>query len=271
MGEEVIGYIANKKEVEKVINDYINTESNNIAYIDIEHMPEYELNLVPWDKKDSAEDVFKKVKDSSVVTYRLYAIMLDYEPKEYVSTIDEAEQVVAEIKQEFEGMKDLNLGVQEIFTTDLNNVHSIDVSVAKASIDEQVIESSGSAVINGIILSKPVTGTVSSRYGSRWGRTHTGIDVAAATGTPIYACSKGTVKFTGVYGGYGNLVIVDHGSGIQTYYGHCSRIYASVGDEVTKDTVIAAVGSTGNSTGPHLHLEIRKNGTIQNPQNYLYN
>ena len=66
------------------------------------------------------------------------------------------------------------------------------------------------------------------------------------------------------------MVIVNHGNGVKTYYGHCSKIYVSVGDTVTKDTVIAAMGSTGNSTGPHLHLEIRINGTVLNPQNYLY-
>ena len=70
--------------------------------------------------------------------------------------------------------------------------------------------------------------------------------------------------------GYGYLIIIDHANGVQTYYGHCSKLYASVGDEVTAGDVIAAVGSTGNSTGPHLHFEIRVNGVAYNPQNYLY-
>lgn len=71
-------------------------------------------------------------------------------------------------------------------------------------------------------------------------------------------------------GGYGYLIIIDHGNNIQTYYGHCSKLYTKVGDEVEAGDVIAAVGSTGNSTGNHLHFEIRKNGEQINPQKYIY-
>lgn len=71
-------------------------------------------------------------------------------------------------------------------------------------------------------------------------------------------------------GSYGNLIIIDHGNGVQSYYAHCNSINVSSGATVTVDTVIGTVGSTGNSTGPHLHLEIRVNGAITNPQNYLY-
>lgn len=266
---ETIGYVTNKKEVEKIINDYINTKEGNIAIVNIENMPEYELNLVTWNKEDSSKEVLQKIKDTSTITYRLYEIKLGEESKEYVSTTEEAQSVVAELKKEYEGILDLQISVQEIYTTDLKNIDSIDMQVAKANLNTEIIENCDSA-INGVILSKPVTGTVSSRYGTRWGRAHTGLDISAKTGTPIKSCSKGTVKFTGVYGGYGNLVIVDHGNGIETYYAHCSKIYVSKGQEVDKDTIIAAVGSTGNSTGPHLHLEIRKNGVVQNPQKYLY-
>lgn len=270
MAGETIGYIANKKEVEEIIDNYINTKAENIAYINIENMPQYEFSLVLWDKKDSTQEVLQRVKDNSFVTYKVFAIKLAGKEQQYVATQEEAENVVAELKKEYYGMVDLQIDIEEVHTSDLQNINSIDMQVAKANLNTEIISDSDS-VINGIILSKPVTGTVSSRYGSRWGRQHTGLDIASKTGTPIYACSKGIVKFTGWYGGYGMLVIIDHGNGIETYYGHCSKIYTSVGKEVTKDTVIGAVGSTGNSTGPHLHLEIRKNGVVQNPQNYLYN
>ena len=82
--------------------------------------------------------------------------------------------------------------------------------------------------------------------------------------------ADGTVSYSGWMSGYGYLIIIDHANGVQTYYGHCSKLYASVGDEVTAGDVIAAVGSTGNSTGNHLHLEIRLNGNKINPQLYLY-
>lgn len=269
MAGETLGYITNKKEVEKIINNYINTKEGNIAFIDIANMPEYEFNLVPWNKEDSTNEILQTIKDESVVTYKLFEIKVGKELPQYVSTIEEAEEVIEELKQKFDGMVDLDISMQEIYTSNVEDINSIDTKVAKANLDNEIIDNSNSAV-NGIILSKPTTGVISSRFGPRWGRTHTGIDIAANTGTPIYSCSKGTVEFTGWYYGYGNLVIVNHGNGVKTYYGHCSKIYVSVGDSVTKDTMIAAMGSTGNSTGPHLHLEIRRNGTVLNPQNYLY-
>ena len=91
-----------------------------------------------------------------------------------------------------------------------------------------------------------------------------------ASGTDIKVVSDGTVIFAGWDGDFGNLIKVDHGNGVQTWYAHCSKLYATVGQQVTAGDVIAAVGSTGNSTGPHLHLEIRVNGTPVNPQLYLY-
>ena len=113
-------------------------------------------------------------------------------------------------------------------------------------------------------------GTISSGYGSRWGSFHKGIDFAAPAGTPIYAADSGKVIYSGYNsGGYGNLVIVEHDNGDQTYYAHCSKLYVSVGSYVSKGQHIAGVGTTGDSTGNHLHFEIRKNGNPVNPAHYL--
>ena len=130
------------------------------------------------------------------------------------------------------------------------------------------------ATVNNIKLSVlPVTGRITSRFGERSSlrrSTHTGLDIACTTGTDIKVVSNGTVTFSGKKGSYGNLIIVDHGNGVETWYGHCSKLYAKVGDKVNAGDVISAVGSTGNSTGPHLHFEIRINGNCVNPQNYVY-
>ena len=133
----------------------------------------------------------------------------------------------------------------------------------------------GSGNISGINLSYPlrVSPLITSRFGessSRRSSTHTGLDLATSLGTAIYPIAPGTVVYAGWQGSYGQLIQVDHGDGIQSWYGHCNSINVSVGQEVTTDTCIGAVGTTGNSTGPHLHLEIRINGTAVNPQNYLY-
>lgn len=98
---------------------------------------------------------------------------------------------------------------------------------------------------------------------------HSGIDFKVEEGTEIKACTAGTVIYSGYKGSYGNLVIIDHGNDMQTYYAHCKELYVSRGDTVNQGDVIAAVGSTGNSTGPHLHLELRFNGNPVNPLPYI--
>lgn len=113
-------------------------------------------------------------------------------------------------------------------------------------------------------------GRVSSTYGPRWGTFHKGIDYAAPAGTPVYASAAGKVIYSGYNsGGYGKLVIIEHSNGYQTYYAHNSSLYVNVGETVSQGERIAGVGSTGDSTGNHLHFEIRKNGTPVNPANYL--
>jgi murein DD-endopeptidase MepM/ murein hydrolase activator NlpD len=100
-------------------------------------------------------------------------------------------------------------------------------------------------------------------------RFHTGIDFGAAMGTPIYAIAPGRVEFAGERGGYGNAVIVNHGGGKSTLYGHASKLYVKEGQQVTRGQIIAAVGSTGMSTAPHLHFEVRVNDKPINPRPYL--
>ena len=112
---------------------------------------------------------------------------------------------------------------------------------------------------------------ISSPYGSRWGGFHTGIDISGGGvyGASIVSAEAGTVILAASHYSYGNYVIVDHGGGYSTLYAHMSSIACSVGDYVTKGQTIGYVGSTGNSTGPHLHFEVRINGASQNPQSYV--
>jgi murein DD-endopeptidase MepM/ murein hydrolase activator NlpD len=115
----------------------------------------------------------------------------------------------------------------------------------------------------------PVNGTFTSPFGMRWGRLHAGIDIAAPSGTGIRAADSGTVQIASWYGGYGNYTCIGHGGGISTCYGHQSSIGVSVGQNVSQGQVIGAVGSTGHSTGPHLHFEVRINGSPVDPMGYL--
>jgi murein DD-endopeptidase MepM/ murein hydrolase activator NlpD len=114
----------------------------------------------------------------------------------------------------------------------------------------------------------PVNGVVTSGFGWRWGRMHEGIDIAAPAGTAIHAAASGTIIFAGWMGGYGNMVIIDHGGGLATAYAHMSSIWLS-GGSVARGASIGGVGTTGSSTGNHLHFEVRVNGQPVDPMGYL--
>ena len=152
--------------------------------------------------------------------------------------------------------------------------------VAREDIEREVIVQPVSKVIlKGTKIKPPTVGTgsfirpvnvaISSRYGYRWGRMHYGDDYAAATGTPIKASDGGTVVTAGWYYGYGLTVIINHGGGVKTLYGHCSSLNVSVGDKVFQGQNIAAVGNTGNSYGSHCHFEIIVNGRHVDPSLYV--
>ena len=137
--------------------------------------------------------------------------------------------------------------------------------------------SAGASVVsgNGTFTHPCPGGYISSGFGYRTqpiagaSTNHKGIDFAAATGTPIYAAAAGTVISAGYAGKAGNLLVVSHGNGLLTYYMHCNAIYVSAGQKVSRGQNVAAVGTTGNSTGPHLHFGVIVNGSYVNPLGYV--
>lgn len=156
--------------------------------------------------------------------------------------------------------------------------------LAKAQAEAQAQANAGSgggagaAVVSGNgMFTHPCPGysRISSEFGWREapiagaGNNHKGMDLAAPTGTPIYAAAAGTVTTARYSSSAGNWVVINHGNGLQTYYMHASALYVSEGQSVSKGQNIAAVGSTGQSTGPHLHFQVMQNGTPVNPRNYL--
>ena len=115
----------------------------------------------------------------------------------------------------------------------------------------------------------PLNGPITSSFGPRWGRMHEGIDISVGTGTSVVAAASGTVLVAGWSGGYGVLVVIDHGNGLATAYAHNSSATVSLGQSVTQGQLVAYSGNTGHSTGPHLHFEVRVNGSAVNPLGYL--
>jgi murein DD-endopeptidase MepM/ murein hydrolase activator NlpD len=118
-------------------------------------------------------------------------------------------------------------------------------------------------------LAWPILAPITSGFGPRWGRMHEGIDLGAPTGTPVTVATSGVVVQAGAAGAYGNLVVVDHGLGASTAYAHLTRIDVSLGQAVSSRQTVGQVGSTGRSTGPHLHFEVRIDGRARDPMGFL--
>ena len=292
---EQVGYTENKSELQKTINNYLeNGEENNVAFVQIKNLPEYKLCLLKKGIVANDEEIIAKVKEEGITYYRYYAILDNQEEKAYVSTFKEAEGVVNSLKEKNSSNLE-GISILEKYETQLQPIISEEEALAKLYVEppKKVVvaknnsyskyEATGSvntasktstAKANiGINLIRPVSGIITSRFGAGSSirrSSHTGLDIATSTGTPIVAAASGTVTFSGWKGSYGNMIVITHSNGIQTYYGHCRKLYVSAGAKVSQGQTIAAVGSTGNSTGPHLHLEVRVNGVAYNPQNYVY-
>lgn len=275
IGNENVGYIDNKEEFEQKVEDLIiNYSSKNVDSVELNQTPSYELKFVDKNEQTNEQEIIIAMQKDVTITYKYYEIALDDEVIESVDKKEDAESIVSDLKSTHD--EDLNLTISEKTTQNVEEIKTDEVEVAKSNISTVIEENENTiADVEGIkIACLPVTGIISSRYAessSIRSSTHTGLDIAAPSGTDIQVVADGTVTCASYNGSYGNLVKVDHGNGVETWYAHTSKMYVTVGQEVKAGDIIAAVGSTGNSTGPHLHFEIRINGNHVNPQNYLYN
>lgn len=282
---EKVGYVADKNGFEGKINEFVNKEEEGKLYTTIKDMPEYKLTLVDKSEKTNEEAILAKLEENSETTYKLYAVTINGKEKTILANLDEAEKLVDEMTEKYEDKIDLKIGITDVITTDKKDEDtvkvakktvkkSIETAIEKKEKEEAKKREIESHTVQGVYLQvTPVSGIITSRFGNRESirsSGHTGLDIAAPYGTSIKAAASGTVTFAGYSGGYGYVVKMSHGNGIETYYGHCSKLYVSAGQKIEAGDVIAAVGSTGNSTGNHLHFEVRVNGSEVNPQNYLY-
>ena len=290
---EFIGYTSDKSGLQKRINDYIDGKSQGIesvAFVDIASLPEYEMIFLNEGEETNDDEIFNVVTKDGVTYYKFFSITLDNEDKYFVGSYAEAQEVIEKLKE-----KDTNnldeIGVLEKYGTELSQLTDVETAVnglyeakpiydstatyygASGTVTYSVGRNNTSQVVDiGISLVKPVTinHSISSRYGNKSTRNHSGLDIAAPTGTPIYAAAAGYVEFSGnCDDGYGNQLVINSGNGLKICYGHASALVAKAGQYVSQGELIAYVGSTGYSTGPHLHFEIRYNGILQDPENYV--
>lgn len=293
-GEEK-GYIASKVGMEKAINNFVlNGDADNVAYVTLNSKIDYELMLVKKEINLTDTEVYAYIKDCCDVYYRVYAVKVGDEEKCIVESKEDAEtmannineqqkkftkqtetEVVEKILQEYESVSDIEVAVADIMKP-LQKANDEIISkrvqtASSKSVSKEVLEALKNSLVD-LDFQKPVeNGIITSKYGWRSMGYHYGLDIGVATGTPIHASESGVVTYSAWCGNYGYLIKVQHSGGYETYYAHCSKLVADVGDEVAQGDVIAYVGSTGRSTGPHVHLEVRYEGKTLDPEVFVYN
>ena len=285
---EFLGYTEDKSKLQNKINEYMKSGDNSlVAFVEIDTLPEYEICLLKRENSNNDDEIFDKIISKGTAYYKYYAILEDSEEKYYVQTYDDAEAIIDELKEkESSNIDDISYAVKyETEVKEFANKEDAVAELYEEPVKEEPVNNNkrynysayendnGSYNANiGIALAEPISSgyVLTSRFGYRNSGYHTGLDIASPLGTDVRAAASGVVSYSGWKGTYGYTVIIDHGNGVQTYYAHCNDLYVTAGEYVSQGEVISAVGSTGNSTGPHLHLEVRINDSAQNPQNYVY-
>ena len=299
IGNKKIGYINNKEYLNNCIEEFKN-DKENVAFVNAKEDVETSIKLVNRNTQDN--DIKQDIYENLSVEYTTYAVVYNSNNIAYLSNMEEAENVINDIKSKNNSDETKELSILQVYSDNYEEIKAINSEEANTKIAEAIKNEEDKKSVKlasttnnntaskksttktttkttqklGISLSKPLSGTITSRFGGRTspggiGSTnHKGLDIAAPKGSIIKAAASGTIKFAGYKGSLGKLVIIDNGNSVQTYYGHCSEIYVEAGQKVEAGEAIAAVGSTGAATGPHLHFEIHINGTAVNPQNYLY-
>lgn len=281
---EMIGYSKNRVALSAKILDFKKNgnQGDNPAFVQIAGEPHYSLCFLKKGIETNDDEIFDIITKTGVSYYKFYAVLVNGEEKLYVETNEEANAIVNKlVEKDSKNAKQLSiLPKYNQAKPEFTNVEKAVVALYENKITPEIAANMGRVTRAGnggqsykkvgINFIKPIKATITSRFGSRWGTTHKGLDFGAATGTPIKAAAEGTVTFSGWNsGGFGYLVIISHGNGVQTYYGHCSELLCKVGDYVYAGDQIAKVGNTGDSHGSHLHFEIRVNDVAYNPEYYL--
>lgn len=285
-----IGYFSSEQQFDEVYNDLVtekqNIDSNVKVYLESE--PTFETSYTR-DSLIAKQNVYTNLRSEMKTEYTVYQVAVDGENKMKFDTKDEANKYAENLKAEVSKLKvevkEEKVAEKGELTTveradsilkdivDRNKpVETPKVTIKKKTANKTNIQTAAtigatSVQATGGGVWPTVNRRVNCHYMGYSG--HTGIDLGGAVGTAIYAYKSGTVTFAGWGNGYGLYMKIDHGNGTTTYYAHCSELFASAGQQVSEGQMIAKIGMTGYTTGPHLHFEIRFNGVPVNPYPYI--
>lgn len=282
--EEFIGYFSTEQHFDEVYNELVSEKQNidSDVKVYLESEPTFESSYVR-DSLLETQDIYSNLRSQVKTEYTIYNLLVNDEKKMTFSSKDDVNKYAEELKEqvskldvEISSEKIAELG--EITTIEQANEIAEDIvsknKPVKPTYNWNWNYGNISANLNYAALSEDgiwptVARYISSPYGWRWGTIHTGTDIAGKGGDPIYAYKSGTVTYSGWANSYGYIVKIDHGNGLSTWYAHNSKLLVRAGESVAQGQTIALMGSTGFSTGNHLHFEVRINGVHVNSYPYI--
>jgi len=279
-----IAYVESENQGKQILSSikdyyYKQVKLNSLRKVDIDNNISYERAKVKigylYENTEIVKEIIKYNNDSQTALLNV-KVVGDVTKNQiiYPTTIMKSSDKLmsGESKLYRKGINGMKKVTTEVIT--LNN-NIVLAKVLKSQVIKPVQNKEIYVGINNPIVPKimpinsPSRGDISSSFGTRWGKMHEGIDIAANFGSTISAALDGTVNYAAWEEGYGNVIKIDNGSGIETTYAHCSVIMVKKGEVVKRGIKIGEVGSTGHSTGPHLHFEVRINGKAINPEKYI--
>lgn len=281
-----VGYVANENDGEKVLKlveqKYINKLGDNASKIQsVEtstdmNLEKKSIRLGEINSIDEVVDniiILNKSKEEQLVEVEVVAVnneLVDIESPTKIVHNDEIYIGESKVDNGTSGKKEV-IKKDVFINGKLKNYDIIGEKVLLKPTENVIYKGTKNPVMSGVVfLANPTRGgVITSNFGYRDSGKHNGLDIGAPTGTPIGAACDGVVTYVGYNGAYGNMVIIKHGDELETIYAHASELLATVGKQVKKGEVIAKVGSTGRSTGPHLHFELRNNGEAINPNAFI--
>lgn len=279
-----VAYVSSKDQGKEVLNSIKayyskNTKLSSITKINIENKISYELVKIKvgelCENQEITQEVIKYNNKSltPLITVRVVGNVINEQVVQHTTVLKSSNELSSGVnKVSIEGIDGRKKITTEIISLN-NNIVSERILKAETTTpmqSKEIYVGTNKPTILGVTnMNSPSRGNISSSFGQRWGRMHKGIDIAANHGATINAALDGSVTYAGWQDGYGYVIKLDHSDNVETIYAHCSAITVKMGEVVNQGEKIGEVGSTGNSTGPHLHFEVRENGEPKNPEKYI--
>jgi murein DD-endopeptidase MepM/ murein hydrolase activator NlpD len=279
-----IAYVTNENQGKEILKSIKNhyykvAKLGSVSAVDIQNKISYESakvrtgelyensqivnDIIKYNDKSQTPLIAVKIVGNKVENKIIYPTTVMKSSSEIMNGVNKT------ISKGINGLKKVSTQITSINSNIVNEKMITSENIKQVQNKEIYVGTKKPTLLVEASINSPSRGSISSPFGTRWGKMHKGVDIAASFGSTINAALDGTISYAGWESGYGNVIKIDHGKALETTYAHCSVITAKIGEVVKKGTKIGEVGSTGNSTGPHLHFEVRENGVPKDPLLYI--